>query len=524
MREGMTRYCLTRAEPSTLEAALALALCEDYTVASSYARALTPDARASAPEPMEIDAIEAESRSWSTSTARGPRFSNDNRPCDGRPLVCYRCRKSGHQTGVCRAPAPVLTSAEVVGEADDTFPTALPKNGQDHLHVAGAERPLRALLDSGATNNFIRDDCLALLPPHVRVREGPGEIVVKLADGNPHRAPRRAVSLAYAFDGFSTNDDFLVIELNYAFDCILGMPWLARYQPEIDWLARSVHRRVGYDVSEVFTHMLVALSRHVAVVDRTSTTQPPQRESPRRHVAVVDRTSTTQPPQRESPRRHVAVVDRTSMSQPPRRERPSLCGWLPYENYAVEQGLPHVKNAVEQGLPPVLNAVEQRFPHVKNAVEQRLPLENATVEQRLPFADDSVAQQDLRHRHDFGLEQWLEATDEVQAQPIRTPPSAPESTAADQAPSSEILNVVEYSEGSPNQVRAIEVANPPTDAATITRLPGLSWKHFLRDLKVGEIEQVCLLTGSDQPDVLANAVSDDTLSSRPKAAEPKSVR
>ncbi|KAE8955145.1 hypothetical protein PR002_g31869 [Phytophthora rubi] len=125
---------------------------------------------------------------------------------------------------------------------------------------------------------------------------------------------------------------------------------------------------------------------------------------------------------------------------------------------------------------------------------------------------------------DFGLEQWLEATDEVQAQPIRTPPSAPESTAADQAPSSEILNVVEYLEGSPNQVRAIEVANPPTDAATITRLPGLSWKHFLRDLKVGEIEQVCLLTGSDQPDVLANAVSDDTLSSRPKAAEPKSVR
>ncbi|KAE9162297.1 hypothetical protein PF002_g32150 [Phytophthora fragariae] len=131
MREGMTRYCLTRAEPSTLEAAFALALREDYTVASSYARALTPDARASAPEPMEIDAIEAESRSRSTSTARGPRFNNDNRPRDGRPLVCYRCRKSGHRAAVCRAPAPVLASAEVVGEADDTFPTAHPKNGRD---------------------------------------------------------------------------------------------------------------------------------------------------------------------------------------------------------------------------------------------------------------------------------------------------------------------------------------------------------------------------------------------------------
>ncbi|KAE8959933.1 hypothetical protein PF011_g30268 [Phytophthora fragariae] len=343
MREGMSRNCLTRAEPSTLEAAFALALREDYTVASSYARALTPDARASAPEPMEIDAIEAESRSRSTSTARGSRFNNDNRPRDGRPLVCYRCRKSGHRAAVCHAPAPVLASAEVVGEADDTFPTSLPKNGRGHLYVAGAERPLRALLDSGATNNFIRDDCLALLPLHVRVREGPGEIVVKLADGKIHRAPRRAVSLAYAFDGFSTNDDFLVIELNYAFDCILGMPWLARYQPEIDWLARSVRRRVGYDVSEVFTHLLVAPSRHVAVVDRTSTTQPPPRES-------------------DGPRcMECAASVIGPASNPPSRAREGM-----------------KKNTVEQWLPCEKNAVEQRLPYENQAVEQRLPRTCAT--------------------------------------------------------------------------------------------------------------------------------------------------
>ncbi|KAE8957674.1 hypothetical protein PR001_g31289, partial [Phytophthora rubi] len=213
------------------------------------------------------------------------------------------------------------------------------------------------------------------------------------------------------------------------------------------------------------------------------------------------------------------------VSNPPSRAREGLKRntveqWLPYENYAVEQGLPHVKNAVEQRLPPVLNAVEQRFPHVKNAVEQRLPLENATVEQRLPFADDSVAQQDLR---DTGMRDLRRLRKSKRNRSGRHRLHR-RSTAVDQAPSSEILNVVEYSEGSPNQVRAIEVANPPTDAATITRLPGLSWKHFLRDLKAGEIEQVCLLTGSDQPDVLANAVSDDTSSSRPKAAEPKSVR
>ncbi|KAE9276097.1 hypothetical protein PR003_g29154 [Phytophthora rubi] len=367
------------------------------------------------------------------------------------------------------------------------------------LHVAGAERPLRALLDSGATNNFIRDDCLALLPSHVRVREGPGEIVVKLADGKPHRAPRRAVSLAYAFDGFSTNDDFLVIELNYAFDCILGMPWLARYQPEIDWLARSVRRRVDYDVSEVFTHLLVAPSRHVAVVDGTSTTQPPPRESdgPR----CVECAASVIGPVSNPPSRAREGLKKNTVEQ-----------WLPYENYAVEQGLPHVKNAVEQRLPPVQNAVEQRFPHVKNAVEERLP-----------FADDSVAQPSLR---DTGMASSSGSRRLRKSKRNRSGrrPLRRRSTVVAQAPSSEILNVVEYSEGSPNQVRSIEVANPPTDAATITRLPGLSWKHFLRDLKAGKIEQVCLLTGSDQPDVLANAVSNDASSSRPKAAEAKSVR
>ncbi|KAE8959459.1 hypothetical protein PF005_g27358 [Phytophthora fragariae] len=413
------------------------------------------------------------------------------------------------------------------------------------LHVAGAERPLRALLDSGATNNFIRDDCLALLLSHVRVREGPGEIVVKLADGKPHRAPRRAVSLAYAFDSFFTNDDFLVIELNYAFDCILRMPWLARYQPEIDWLARSVRRRVGYDVSEVFAHLLVAPSLHVAVVDRTSTTQPPQRESdgPR----CVECAASVIGPVSNPPSSAREGLKKNTVEQWFPCERNAVKQRLPHKKKAVEQRLPHVKNAVEQRLPPVQNVVEQRFPHVKNAVEQRLPLENATVEQRLPFAEDSVAQQDLRDTGMVETELPCISEGEVSSSESSSSETSASSsgsrrlrkskrnrpgrrrlrrrfTAVDQAPSSEILSVVEYSEGSPNQVRAIEVANPPTDAATITRLPGLSWKHFLRDLKAGEIEQVCLLTGSDQPDVLASAVSDDASSSRLKAAEPKSVR
>ena len=150
-----------------------------------------------------------------------------------------------------------------------------------NLHVAGVRRPLRALLDSGETNNFFRESCLSMLPSSIRVREGPGLVVVELADGKPHRVPRREVSLPYTFDGFRSNDNFLVIEMNYAFDCILGMPWLARCKPQIDWLARSVSRRHKFDVSEVFTHLLVSPSDwpNVTVVDRDNTTPAVHRAS-----------------------------------------------------------------------------------------------------------------------------------------------------------------------------------------------------------------------------------------------------
>ncbi|GMF61340.1 unnamed protein product [Phytophthora fragariaefolia] len=215
---------------------------------------------------------------------------------------------------------------------------------------------------------------------------------------------------------------------------------------------------------------------------------------------------------------------------------------------ARSQGLPRVNIAVEQRLPHENIAVEQRLPPENYVVEQRLPFVDASVERRLPFADVPVTQA-LTLRDAGVVESELPCLEGGEVSPSE--PSCSETSASSsgsrrlrksprnrsgrrrlrrRAPTvepvqhREVLNVVEYEEGSPNRVRTIEVANPPSDAAAITRLPGISWKHFLRDLKAGEIEQICLLTSSDQLAVLANTVSDDVSSSRPKAAEPKSVR
>ncbi|KAE9289854.1 hypothetical protein PR003_g25438 [Phytophthora rubi] len=523
MREGMTRYCLTRAEPATLEEAFALALREDYVVASSYARQMPAEVPSSGPQPMEIDAIEVSQHQQWSSLGRGLGGR------EARPMICFRCRKSGHRAAVCRAPAPVIAHMEHVA-SDEKTPAAQPKNGRDHgdsrltivsLFVAGARRPLRALLDSGATNNFFRASCLSILPAGVPVRDLPGDVIVKLADGKPRRVARRESSLPYTFDGFHSNDNFIVFDMNYAFDCILGIPWLIRYQPQIDWLARSVKRRQDFDVTEVFTHLLVAPRDwpHVTVVDGASTTHVVRRASdgPLYTTCAVLLTGDED----EEPARGRAS-ERRAVEHP----------WLPrMKNETVEQELPSVKEAVEQQLPHANEAVEQRLPHADEAVEQGLPHDDAAGEQELPPHVNGAVENELS-RLEEGEASSSESDISVSSRGSRRTKTSRRSKRqlkprrAVDLPSAPIESVctVEYVDGGPKRTRVIEVASPPRDAKSITSLPGLSWKNFLRDLKAGDIEQVCLITDGDSVSHAINSVDSVGTSSRPKSAEPKSAR
>ncbi|KAG4045534.1 hypothetical protein PC123_g19062 [Phytophthora cactorum] len=526
MREGITRYCLTRPEPSTLEEAFALALCEDYVVASSYARALSATARESATEPMEIDAIDA-SNSRQRNGSRGSGGRN------GCSLTCFRCRKSGHRAAVCRAPAPVLAHVDT-----DPTPAVQPKNGpgppvaaqpssphvlQAHfnatttpsdsrliivsLHVTSARRPLRALLDSGATNNFFCASCLSVLPPTNTAREGRGEVAVKLADGKSRRDARREITLPYTFDGFRSEDDFLVIDMNYAFDCILSMPWLSRYQPAVDWLARSVKRRSDFDVSEVFTHLLVAQKDwpHVTDVDRSSTTHVVHRASDGPLCTACAVLLHDDPSQRREGEHQLAVKQ-----------------GLPQQNeMAVEQGLPLMnETAVEQGLSPVEPVVEQlTLPPNDAAVEQGLPLLPSPVGHGLPClegGDISSSESDSSFLSSHSRRRKKKKAKRRRLKRRREP-------VPDDSTPMESVCVLEYVEGASGRRRTIELASPPRDARSITRLPGLSWKNFLRSFKDGELEQICLVTDPDSASPEVNAVSVDR-SSRPKGAEPKSAR
>ncbi|CAI5711451.1 unnamed protein product [Peronospora effusa] len=287
--------------------------------------------------------------------------------------------------------------------------------------------------------------------------------------------------------------------MNYTFDCIRGIPWLSRYQPKIDWLSRSVKRRSGYDVSEVFTHLLVASSDwpHVRVVKELATTSSQHRESDGPLCAVCSVTLTE--PHNE------AVEQRFPHTQT------SVEQGFPIFNEAVEKGLPHTQTSVEQGFPILNEAVEKGLPHTSTSDEQSLPIHSEAVEQGLPRTRTSDEQ-----RLPINIEAVEQGLPQTRRASLEKGLEAQEKTQERSTPITETAKCTSKTDAN-DFVVTESVASPPCTAADITSLPDLTWKDFRHDLKAGDIEQVCIVSATE-------AASEKVLEARPNSAEPQSAR
>ena len=109
------------------------------------------------------------------------------------------------------------------------------------LRAKGIATPLRALLDTGASNNFVRRAALKGYRASSNGYDSSDEqLCIRLANGSTIRVPKKTVPLHLSYETFSAEDDFLSLDLDDRFDIILGMPWLIKHQPQIDWDKQSV--------------------------------------------------------------------------------------------------------------------------------------------------------------------------------------------------------------------------------------------------------------------------------------------
>jgi hypothetical protein len=109
------------------------------------------------------------------------------------------------------------------------------------LNVEGLTKPFRALVDTGASNNFVRHQTLlehSLAPTSSDLITS--KLFVRLANGTTVEVPKRTISLTLSFDEFKAKDVFIILDLDERFDLILGMPWLTRHSPLIDWSSQSL--------------------------------------------------------------------------------------------------------------------------------------------------------------------------------------------------------------------------------------------------------------------------------------------
>jgi hypothetical protein len=96
--------------------------------------------------------------------------------------------------------------------------------------VAG--KPASILVDCGADADFASAKFVSSLPSPPRVRPSSGTIT--LADGHSQSAEGVAQSVPVSISSYADRLDLTITALR-GYDVILGMPWLRKYNPTIDW-------------------------------------------------------------------------------------------------------------------------------------------------------------------------------------------------------------------------------------------------------------------------------------------------
>ena len=103
-------------------------------------------------------------------------------------------------------------------------------------------RPLKILVDSGASANFVAAPVLEKLK--LSWRKKSHEDQVKLADGTVLASDRLA-TIPFSVSSYKDTDHFHILPQLAGFDMVLGMDWLSRINPKMDWRSGIAHFDFG---------------------------------------------------------------------------------------------------------------------------------------------------------------------------------------------------------------------------------------------------------------------------------------
>ncbi|KAF1316450.1 reverse transcriptase, partial [Globisporangium splendens] len=245
LNDGPIRNQLFREYPKTLDEAIERAMQEEFSIKQAKFNGFGPrPVRQHAvthdgPEPMDISQRPA-IRAFPTAKKR-------ERPV-GAGLPTGRTKSSVNVVEAQNSCPGVRNAHEVSANRCERVEQE-PALIVHKVKVDGYSEPLRALVDTGASNNFVRTQVVRRQGLDLPISNK--EMIVRLANGSEVTMPKRVLRMAIECDDFRGEDEFILLDLDDKFDLILGMPWLRRYQPSIDWKKKkiSVDKQADEDLS-----------------------------------------------------------------------------------------------------------------------------------------------------------------------------------------------------------------------------------------------------------------------------------
>ncbi|KAF1334456.1 reverse transcriptase, partial [Globisporangium splendens] len=253
LNDGPIRNQLFREYPKTLDEAIERAMQEEFSIKQAKFNGFGPrPVRQHAvthdgPEPMDISPV------TSQEIARCPYQASERHTVRNRidqaeagDSSVPNSQKTGTTT---QNSCPGVRNAHEVSANRCERVEQEPALIVHKVKVDGYSEPLRALVDTGASNNFVRTQVVRRQGLDLPISNK--EMIVRLANGSKVTMPKRVLRMAIECDDFRGEDEFILLDLDDKFDLILGMPWLRRYQPSIDWKKKkiSVDKQVDEDLS-----------------------------------------------------------------------------------------------------------------------------------------------------------------------------------------------------------------------------------------------------------------------------------
>ncbi|KAE9296257.1 hypothetical protein PR003_g23803, partial [Phytophthora rubi] len=369
------------------------------------------------------------------------------------------------------------------------------------------KKSLRALVDCGASNNFVQLHSLARLDFEEVVM--PRSLLeVRLATGVLVRTEKRVVRVRFSYREKKFVDELIVLDLDDKFDMVLGMPWLARHDPVIDWMKRTIVH-FGSSGATVSDGPVGAARAPRGARDPPGEAKTQIRSDSRgsrsvKSDAVVSTISVDTQVQQEEP-----VTNKDSDSNAsaqgadaigPNVERRSAVRRRGKEG-ALALGADSAGSAdgCKRPAPEMLACSRAAGLHDEAVRDQagldcvRPRVEPAGYQKEDMLADGPGQNKtrgtvfrirsERRKRAKLckarsGTE-TLQAVSAGQAQELET--------------TVETLSVLTRT-NTGLQYKKMKLENPPTLASELTSLPVTSWGRFARDLHDGRIEQICILS------------------------------